>query len=348
MSQTRYESSLTLIVPTHNRAKYLDDLVNSIYGGETSLGFMSGQTLAPKELIICDDCSTDNTEEKVKEIQKRHSRVLLVKTPVNSGTPIACNIAIENATSEFITRLDDDDMRESFALERMFEVQKEYPHYTVYDNTVIFHNGVRVDHSWKMGEYDFELLLHKNIMHSAIMYPKQSWKDCGGYVKEFNKGRDDWSFNVALGTVECCGINIESPGYLYRREQQNRSLTNSTSEHQKQFYFQMQEHFKEFYEGRRPMCCGNRRSSTKIGQQTITRNIVSLVGSSGMSLVQYMGGNYGNQTFYGPISGVGYIFSKGNSVKNVDNRDLSTNKGSGLLDLIEYGKPLFSLYKESK
>ena len=312
------------------------------------MGIMTGQTLQPEEVVIADDGSTDNTIEIVSDLRKKYgSRIIYASMQENGGTSAAANLAVRSTDCKYITRIDADDMRESWSYESMYPVLINNPHSMIYDDVMIFLQGQRKGKIWSMGDYDFEVLLERNLMHAGIMYSKQAWIDCGGYSEEFRNGRDDWSFNVALGVSGYCGIHVERAGYLYRREQQNRTLTNSSSDHQRNFYNMMRERFKEIYAGRRPMsCCGGRRNDNAPSQNSGS-DMSMLVGSAGMTLIAYQGTNLGTETYFGPVTGTGYQFSKIKPVKNVDNRDLSTTKSTGLLDLYNFGKPVFVRYTPS-
>jgi glycosyltransferase involved in cell wall biosynthesis len=335
--------SLALIVPAYNNARFLPDLVASVYGGMTSLGFMHGQTVAPTELIVCDDCSEDNTREVVKSLSDLHSRVKYCRTPRNSGTSAACNVAIDHTNCEIITRIDSDDMREFWSYEFMLKKLEENPHSMIYDDVMIFLNGKRKGKNWRMEDYDFETLLKRNIIHAGIMYPKTAWRECGGYPEIFSNGRDDWAFNVALGSKGYCGAHVEKPGYLYRREQQNRSLKNSSSEYQKYYHDMMRKQFPDLYSGRFEMgCCGNRKSKVSSISSSSSSTSVPVVGSEGMTLVHYEGENFGSESYFGPVTGSVYTFSATKNMKYVDKRDLRTPRGTGLLDLVSHGKLVFT------
>jgi len=50
--------NISVVVPSYNREKYIEKCLKSIIG----------QTLAPSEIIVVDDCSSDKTVEKVRNI----------------------------------------------------------------------------------------------------------------------------------------------------------------------------------------------------------------------------------------------------------------------------------------
>lgn len=91
-------------------------------------------------------------------------------------------------------------------------------------------------------------------------------------------------------------------------------------------------------------CCGNRGKATTVSPSTNGAVATILAGSAGMTLLQYNGENYGKETYFGPVTGTAYVFSKVSNIKNVDNRDLTTSKSKGLLDLMDHGKAIFSVY----
>jgi len=322
----------------------LRDLIRSIYGGETSLGKMEGQTLLPKEIIISDDASTDDTTKIAMELSEEYPDIRYRRNAVNSGTSITCNEAIRIASSTFITRMDADDMREPWSFQEMFKLQLLHPHSMIYDDVMIFVNGKLKGKPWKMPEYYFWDLLKFNTIHAGIMFPRQAWIDCGGYPEEFRNGRDDWAINIALGAAGYCGVHLPRPGYLYRREQQNRSIRNGNQ--QDKFAAQIRNHFEGIYSGRltMPGCCGgrNRNGGDKSPQSLSAEQ--KMIGAEGMTLVSYQGENMGTTAFFGPTTGAAYRFSARDRVKNVDNRDLHHSKGRGLLDVYEYGKSVFQIY----
>jgi len=90
---------VSVILPAFNAETGIDTAIESILN----------QTWRHLELIIVDDCSTDHTVDVVKEYMKKDSRIRLFSTPKNSGPYVARNIALNEATGEFVTINDSDD-----------------------------------------------------------------------------------------------------------------------------------------------------------------------------------------------------------------------------------------------
>lgn len=342
---------VSVIVPSYNHARYIRDLVSSLIGGPTSLGPHPGQTFQSFEVIIVDDCSTDDTIKVGEEVQDEFKGIKFIHLDKNGGTSVACNVAIRNAHGKYIARIDSDDMREPDSLEYMLRAQIANQHSFIYDDVRLFNGAQRLEKVWEMQEYDFDKLLYKNQIHAGIMFPKKAWEECGGYVERMNAGRDDWAFNIALGLKGYCGVHVRKPGYLYRREGQNRTLNNTTPSWREKFLHDIQETFPDVYAGRYPMgCCGGSRTTVARPRATVavrSKSMNEMKGVEGMTLVQYVGGNFGLQAHYGPVTGNRYVFSaeEKDSIKWVDNRDLNTPDKKGLLQREKNRKFMFVVAK---
>lgn len=109
---------VSVIIPTYNRADLLPRAVRSVLD----------QTFQDFELIIVDDCSTDNTREVVEEWQARDARVRSIFLEKNSGAPAhPKNVAVESSTGEFVAFLDSDDEWMPEKLEKQLEVFRRDP-----------------------------------------------------------------------------------------------------------------------------------------------------------------------------------------------------------------------------
>jgi glycosyltransferase involved in cell wall biosynthesis len=100
---------------------------NASYSVSKALLSVLGSTRADDvEIIVVDDCSTDNTVEIVKDIQQSYPHLLLFSMPQNSGGPSAPrNLGIEKARGEYVTFLDDDDWIDVSSMLKMADLAKE-------------------------------------------------------------------------------------------------------------------------------------------------------------------------------------------------------------------------------
>lgn len=77
---------------------------------ESALASLSAQDYTNIEIIVVDDCSTDNTVDVVERYAvEKDNRVRLIRAPENGGTYRARNIGLQNATGRYFTVNDSDD-----------------------------------------------------------------------------------------------------------------------------------------------------------------------------------------------------------------------------------------------
>ena len=88
---------ITVVMPVYNSQKYVGEAIESIIE----------QTFTDWELIIINDCSTDEVEKVI--LSYTDDRIRYVKNETNKGFLYGLNYGINHATGEFIARLDDDD-----------------------------------------------------------------------------------------------------------------------------------------------------------------------------------------------------------------------------------------------
>ncbi len=88
---------VSIVMPSYNTAQYISDSIKSI----------QAQTYSNWELIIVDDCSTDNSLEIIRGFND--PRILLLQNEKNSGAAISRNIALREAKGKWIAFLDSDD-----------------------------------------------------------------------------------------------------------------------------------------------------------------------------------------------------------------------------------------------
>lgn len=90
---------VSVYITTYNRLPMLKRAISSVLS----------QTYNNIEVLICDDNSSDGTDEYCNELSKKDTRVRYFKNKENMGACYSRNIAIYEASGFFITGLDDDD-----------------------------------------------------------------------------------------------------------------------------------------------------------------------------------------------------------------------------------------------
>lgn len=91
---------VSIIMPCFNSGRFIEESIISVLN----------QTYLNWELIIIDDCSTDNGEKIIKKYVDLDNRIKLIRLKVNSGHPsVPRNYGIKEARGKFIAFLDSDD-----------------------------------------------------------------------------------------------------------------------------------------------------------------------------------------------------------------------------------------------
>jgi len=142
---------VSIIMPSYNTASFISKTIESVLN----------QTYKNWELLIVDDCSTDDTDEIVSKYNDK--RIVYLKNEKNSGAAISRNRALRNAKGKWIAFLDSDDLWHPTKLEKQIKFMKKNGHffsYTSYEeideNDVV--NGVKVTGPkkiTKMGMYRY-------------------------------------------------------------------------------------------------------------------------------------------------------------------------------------------------
>lgn len=94
----REEGLVSIIMPSYNTALYIEETIQSVLN----------QTYSNWELIIVDDCSTDNIDEVFSKIED--SRIRIIKNEKNSGAAVSRNKALREAKGQWVAYLDSDDI----------------------------------------------------------------------------------------------------------------------------------------------------------------------------------------------------------------------------------------------
>ncbi|HEY5469035.1 MAG TPA: glycosyltransferase family A protein [Bacteroidales bacterium] len=102
---------ISVVIPTYNRSAILQRAINSIVS----------QTFKDWELIVVDDCSTDNTFDIVKLFTEDDKRIKYHKLERNSGANAARNLGIKFANADIISFLDSDDEMHPLNLQKQYE-----------------------------------------------------------------------------------------------------------------------------------------------------------------------------------------------------------------------------------
>ena len=194
MSNSKPLVSVTVI--TYNSSKYVLETLDSI----------KAQTYKRIELIISDDCSSDNTvelcENWLQENRSRFSNVKMVTSHVNTGIVGNKNRALENCYGEWVKGIAGDDKLLSNCIEDYlnyihsckFNITAIHGNIKIYKKSFEEKNLVEIrdysndifNFSETTAQDQYELLLRKNYIGApSVMIKRQTIQDVGGYNEKF-------------------------------------------------------------------------------------------------------------------------------------------------------------------
>ena len=116
---------VSIIMPSYNTGKFIRATIESVLA----------QTYSNWELILVDDCSTDDTDDIVKAYLS-DQRIRYIKNETNSGAAVSRNRALREAKGKWIAFLDSDDLWESTKLEKQIAFMENHDYHFSYTNYI--------------------------------------------------------------------------------------------------------------------------------------------------------------------------------------------------------------------
>lgn len=120
---------VSVIMPSYNSSKYIRNSINSVLQ----------QTYKDLELIIVDDCSTDDTVDVIKSYDD--DRIRFFQNKKNSGAAFSRNKALKEAKGKWIAFLDSDDIWVNEKLEKQIKFMNDNNYHASYTDYRICENN---------------------------------------------------------------------------------------------------------------------------------------------------------------------------------------------------------------
>ena len=176
-------SKVSIITPVYNSANFISITIQSVIN----------QTYTNWEMLLVNDCSTDNSLEIIQAFADKDERIVVINNDQNLGQVKSRNRAIDQASGRYIAMLDSDDVWHPEKLEKQIQFFKE-------QNCVIQHSYYEhIDESGQPLQKRVEAphkinyfkLLESNFMGClTVIYDTQEVGKA--FMPEVGK-RDDWA-----------------------------------------------------------------------------------------------------------------------------------------------------------
>ena len=194
------DPKISVIVTTFNRSDRVLRALGSIYN----------QSFKDYEVIVVDDCSVDNTGEKIKGYiggDKRFRYLKLDKNHKSHSHPK--NIGIGLTKSSYIAFLDDDDEYKSHTLSSLYEKAISSRADVVYGGYDIIDEETGKEANGVNFEFSHDLLLKKNFMVSSSVLVKRSSLEAIGRFDETVSRFSDWHLWLRMSKAGYKFVNLE-------------------------------------------------------------------------------------------------------------------------------------------
>lgn len=212
---------VSVIVPVYNVEQYLDECLNSI----------CQQTYENLEIIVVEDCSTDNSlNTLIKYLED--SRVKLIQHEKNSGLSAARNTGIDAAKGDYIMFVDSDDLVHLSLIELCVKYAIVNDADLITYNFKAFEDGIKLSPQLDLSNVDNLKVLEQGenyfnqqhfawlkFIRTSLVKSKRLYFPIGLYY-------EDWPFHWELGLVANKKFHIPAELLLYR--QRKTSITGSS------------------------------------------------------------------------------------------------------------------------
>lgn len=197
---------VTVYITTYNRLNLLKRAVESV----------QNQSYSNIEIIVADDGSHDGSHEYLLQMQSDNLLKAVINTGASNGACFGRNRAIELATGDYITGLDDDDYFEPFRIENFITYWKQIENQSgvagLYDSVI----ELRPDGDFKHNETlqaDYQSLRKHNSVGNQIFVCTSHLKAISGFDEKM-PALQDWDTWIRLTQRFGKLVNINSHSYV--------------------------------------------------------------------------------------------------------------------------------------
>ncbi len=195
-------------------------LIMGIYNcGDTlseALDSILSQTYCDWKVIMCDDCSTDDTYKiALRYVKNYPDKFFLFRNPENMGLNITLNSCLTYVDSEFVARMDGDDISLPDRLEKEVCLLDDHPEFSIVSCNMIYFDE---DGEWGKGNskscpVNKDFLYGTPFCHAPCLVRKIAYDAVGGYtvgdkflrvedyhlwIKMYSKGFKGYNINEFL------------------------------------------------------------------------------------------------------------------------------------------------------
>ncbi len=211
------EYRVSIIMGIYNCENTLDEAIQSLLD----------QTNQQWKLIMCDDGSKDNTYKKAKSYAEQYENIILIQNDKNMGLNYTLNHCLEYVDTEYVARMDADDISLPTRLEKEINFLDNHQEYAILSTPMIYfdENG-----DFRTGKGNGEAIKSDFIKgtpfcHAPCMVRSEAYRKVKGYtIAEKLLRVEDYHLWYKMYLNGYRGYNLKEPLYKMRddRNAKNR------------------------------------------------------------------------------------------------------------------------------
>lgn len=178
------------------------------------------QTVTDWMLILCDDGSSDHTYEIAQKYRDQYpDKILLLQNEKNMGLNYTLNRCMSFAESEFIARMDGDDLCSSDRFEKELRALQDHPEMAVVSTEMTYFDetGTWGRSRAKLFPTNKDFIYGTPFCHAPCMARTEAVRSVGGYTDDEKYLRvEDYDLWVKLYAAGYRGMNLAEPLYQMR------------------------------------------------------------------------------------------------------------------------------------
>lgn len=203
----------SIVIPLYNKASFIENTIKSVLN----------QSFLNYEIIVINDGSTDESEEKVLELKDPRIQLFTQK---NQGASVARNLGIEKSKFDYIAFLDADDLWLENHLETLKNLIENFPSAGIFASryqlffkegkiSIPKFKGISEDFYGIVPDYFDASLNYAVATSSSIAVPKHVFEKIGNFKSKISSGQDvDMWIRIASKYPVALSAEITA-SYLY-------------------------------------------------------------------------------------------------------------------------------------
>jgi glycosyltransferase involved in cell wall biosynthesis len=207
--------NISICIPTYNQSAYLELAVKSAFN----------QTLKPMEIIVSDDCSTDDTKLVLERLKLEIPILKVLYQPVNLGMSKNTDVCLRTGSGEFILKLDSDDQIYPTYIEKVSAAMLNHPeagygHVAIQEidqddkktrirrlfRGSIYHDSIK---ALKAGAKGYQ------VSANIIMFRKAALEKVGYITAKVNFA-EDWLLSIEIAAAGYGNVYVDEVLAAYR------------------------------------------------------------------------------------------------------------------------------------